>query len=241
MRVSTKAIVLSSIKYAESSLIIKAYTESDGLKSYFLKGVLAAKKAKVKAAYFIPLSQLELVGIHKNNASLERISEVKTLYHYQSAQSDIVKNSLVIFLAEVLSSAIVEEEQNQALFNFLSSALIWMDQEDQIANFHLQFLIELSRYLGFYPDLNTKEYPYFNLEEGAFSPVYIKGVCLNDLLSEQLKLFLGTNFDNSKSIKLDKKIKIELLSSLLQYYQLHLNSFKLPKSLEVLHAIFASK
>lgn len=241
MRVSTKAIVLSSIKYSDSSLIVKAFTESDGLKSYILQGVLASKKGKLKVAYFLPLSQLDIVAIHKNKNNLERISEVKTHYHYQTAHSDLIKNSLVLFLSEVLSSAIVEEEQNQELFNFLSSSLIWMDREQRLSNFHLQFLVQLSRYLGFYPDLSTKDYSYFNLEEGAFSSEFKQGISMSKLLSDHLKLFLGTNFDNSKTIKLDKNTKINLLKSLLYYYQLHLNSFKSPKSLEVLNAVFASK
>jgi DNA repair protein RecO (recombination protein O) len=240
MRVHTKAIVLSSIKYADSSLIVKAFTESDGLKSYILRGVLATKKGKVKAAYFLPLSQLELVATHKNNATLDRISEVKTHYHYQSAHSNLVKNSLVLFLSEVLSSAIVEEEENKELFLFLSESLMWMDQNDQVGNFHIQFLIDLSRYLGFYPDHSTVDAPYFNLVEGAFSSYFSNESSLNNSHSDALKLFLGTNFDNSKTIKLDKNLKIELIKSIMNYYRLHLNSFKSPKSLEVLNVVFSS-
>ncbi len=240
MRVHTKAIVLSSIKYADSSLIVKAFTESDGLKSYILQGVLASKKGKIKAAYFLPLSQLELVATHKNNATLDRISEVKTHYHYQSAHSNLVKNSLVLFLSEVLSSAIVEEEENKELFQFLSESLMWMDQNDQVGNFHIQFLIDLSRYLGFYPDHSTVDAPYFNLVEGAFSSYFSNESSLNKSLSEALKLFLGTNFDNSKATKFDKNLKIELIKSIMNYYRLHLNSFKSPKSLEVLNVVFSS-
>lgn len=240
MRVHTKAIVLSSIKYADSSLIVKAFTESDGLKSYILQGVLASKKGKVKAAYFLPLSQLEIVANHKNNATLERISEVKTHYHYQTAHSNLIKNSLVLFLSEVLSSAVVEEEENQELFHFLSESLIWMDQNDQVGNFHLQFLINLSRFLGFYPDRSTIDAPYFNLFEGAFSSHFSNESSLNNSLSEGLKMFLGTNFDNSKAIKLDKNLKIELIKSMIHYYRLHLNSFKSPKSLEVLNVVFST-
>lgn len=241
MRVHTKALVLSSIKYADSSLIVKAYTESDGLKSYILRGVLASKKGKLKAAYFLPLSQLEIVATHKNKSSLERISEVKTHYHYRSAHSNPIKNSLVIFLSEVLSSAIVEEEQNLNLFNFLIDSMVWMDQNDQIGNFHLQFLIELSRYLGFYPDRSTLDAPYFNLTEGAFDSNKQTDHSLSISSSDALKLFLGTEFDESKAIKLDKNLKLELLKSLMLYYRLHLNSFKSPKSLEVLNAVYSSK
>ena len=100
-----------------------------------------------------------------------------------------------------------------------------MDQNDQVGNFHLQFLINLSRFLGFYPDRSTIDAPYFNLFEGAFSSHFSNESSLNNSLSEALKMFLGTNFDNSKGIKLDKNLKIELIKSMIHYYRLHLNSF----------------
>nr|WP_313809661.1 recombination protein O N-terminal domain-containing protein [Allomuricauda sp.] len=97
MQVSTKAIVLSSLKYGDTSLIVKMFTQSDGLKSYLLKGVLSAKRGKLKPAYFLPLMQLEIVASHKNKGTLERILETKVLAPYKSLHTDIVKNSVVLF------------------------------------------------------------------------------------------------------------------------------------------------
>jgi len=82
MQVTTRAIVLSSLKYGDTSLIVKAFTLSDGLKSYLLKGVLTSKKGKLKSAYFQPLTQLELVANHKNKGTLEAIREARVTYHY---------------------------------------------------------------------------------------------------------------------------------------------------------------
>ncbi|WP_431111606.1 DNA repair protein RecO, partial [Winogradskyella poriferorum] len=82
MQITTKAIVLSSLKYGDTSLIVRAFTESDGVKSYLLKGVLASKKGKLKPAYFLPLMQLELVAVHKNKGTLETIKEVKVSMPY---------------------------------------------------------------------------------------------------------------------------------------------------------------
>ncbi|MEM7380297.1 MAG: recombination protein O N-terminal domain-containing protein, partial [Bacteroidota bacterium] len=102
MQVTTKAIVFSSLKYGDTSLIVKAFTASDGLKSYLLKGVLASKKGKLKAAYFQPLMQLELVAFHKNKGTLERIREAKVYYPYSSVYQDLTKNAIVLFLSEML-------------------------------------------------------------------------------------------------------------------------------------------
>ena len=141
MQVTTKAIVLTSLKYGDTSLIVKVFTASDGLKSYLLKGVLSSKKGKLKTAYFQPLSQLELVANHKNKGTLESIREVKVNYHYQTLHTDISKNAMTLFLAEVLSNSVHEEEKNESLFEFLEASFQWFDAHDSISNFHIYFLI----------------------------------------------------------------------------------------------------
>lgn len=239
MQVTTKAIVLNSLRYGDTSLIVKAFTASDGLRSYLLKGVLSSKKAKVKAAYFLPLSQLELVAYHRGKGSLERIKEVKVSYAYQSLHTDFKKNAMTLFLAEMLGNSIYEEEKNTALFQFLELALQWFDQEERIANFHIYFLISLTRYLGFYPEMGDGEAPYFDLLEGEF----ISRPSLNPLLQKQnlfyFKRFLGINFDTVHTIKMNKNNRQNLLQSLVLYYELHLQGFRKPRSLAVLNEVFS--
>ena len=143
MQISTKALVLSSIKYGDTSLIVKAFTYSDGLKSYLLKGILASKKGKLKTAYFQPLTQLEIVVNHKNKGTLERLIDAKVNYPYQSVHTDIAKNAMILFLSEILVNSIFEEEQNKDLFDFLEAALQWMDTHHNINNFHLFFMLNI--------------------------------------------------------------------------------------------------
>ncbi|MBU2995701.1 DNA repair protein RecO [Cellulophaga baltica] len=239
MQVTTKAIILSALKYGDTSLIVKAYTLSDGVKSYLLKGVLSSKKGKLKAAYFQPLSQLEIVAQHKNKGTLENIKEVKVNYHYQSLHTNITKNALTFFLAEMLGNSIHEEEANLELFGFLEASLQWLDTNDHISNFHLYFLLVLTRYFGIYPDTSEINAPYFDLTEANF--VYIPS--LNPLvLGENLnyfKRFLGINFDAIHTIKMNKKHRQELLKSIILYYELHLHGFRKPKSLEILNQVFS--
>lgn len=239
MQVTTKAIVLSALKFGDTSLIVKAFTASDGLKSYLLKGVLASKKGKLKTAYFQPLTQLELVAYHKNKGTLESIREAKVSYHYQSLHTHITKNALTFFLAEMLSNSIQEEEDNTSLFEFLEAALQWLDAHEDIANFHLYFLLVLTKYFGFYPDTSDSDAPYFDLQEGAF--VYT--LSLNPiLLGENLnyfRKFLGINFDAISAIKMHKKQRQELLKMIVLYYELHLHGFRKPKSLAILNEVFS--
>ncbi|MFS4468852.1 DNA repair protein RecO [Maribacter sp. 2210JD10-5] len=239
MQVTTKAIVLSSLKYGDTSLIVKAFTASDGLKSYLLKGVLTSKKGKLKAAYFQPLSQLELVANHRNKGTLESIREAKVNYHYRTLHYDISKNAMTLFLAEILSNSVHEEEANIALYQFLEATLQWLDHHDDIANFHLYFLLALTKYLGFFPDVNNLEAPYFDLLEGEF----VSTSSLNPMLTGEnlvyFKTFLGTNFDALHTIKMKKTNRQELLKSLVLYFELHLQGFRKPRSLAVLNEVFS--
>jgi len=238
MQITTKAIVLSSLKYGDTSLIVKAYTASDGLKSYLIKGALKSKKGKLKAAYFQPLTQLELVAIHRNKGTLESLREARVTYHYQSLQNNMAKNAVAIFLAEMLGNSILEEERNDALFQYLELALQWLDSNDDISNFHIFFLLGLSKYLGFYPDTNNKEAAYFDLQEGEFVDTPTLNPVITGLNLSHFKSFLGINFDAIESIKMNKTNRQELLQSVVLYFELHLHGFRKPKSLAILNEVF---
>ncbi|WP_047247088.1 DNA repair protein RecO [Maribacter thermophilus] len=239
MQVTTKAIILTSIKYGDTNLIVKAFTESDGLKSYLLRGILASKKGKVKKALFQPLTQLELVCNHRNKGTLESIKEAKVSYNYQTMHTHIAKNAMVMFLAEMLSNSIHEEEPNKEMFNFLEASLQWLDIHTEIANFHLYFLLVLTKYFGFYPDVNNTDRPFFDLLEGEF----VSAASLNPIISGEnllfFKSFLGINFEAIHTIKMKKTNRQELLRSLVLYYELHLEGFRKPKSLAVLNEVFS--
>lgn len=238
MQVTTKAIILTSIKYGDTSLIVKAFTASSGLKSYLLKGVLASKKGKLKTAYFQPLTQLEIVAYHRNRGTLERIREAKIQYPYHTIHNNLTKNAVTLFLAEILSHSIREEEPNPALFVFLEAALQWLDAHTEIANFHCYFLIRLTKYLGFYPDTSDRQAPFFDLVEGGFTDSPSGHPMLTGENLEYFKAFLGIHFDALHTVRMKKSNRQELLQSLVLYFELHLQGFRKPKSLTVLHEVF---
>ena len=238
MIIKTPAIVLHSLKFSESDLIVKLYTKSNGLKSYLLRGVLKSKKGKIKASLFQPLSIIEVEAMHKDKGTLERLKEAKISYAYKSLQVDFVKNAIVFFLAEMLKNSIKEEEKNEGLYHYLESSLKWLDMQDDVANFHILFLIKLTQYLGFYPDTSDTVGDYFDLQEGNFVSQVNNNLCFEGDVVGHLKVFLGTNFDALAETKLTKKIRADLLNFLLMYYELHLHEFKKPKSLSVLNEIF---
>ncbi len=238
MIVNTKAIVFSSLKYGDSNLIVRCFTESSGLKSYLLRNVLKSKKGKLKPSYFQVLTLIEIEAFHKDKGTLESIREVKIASPYKSLHTQVVKSMLAIFIAEILTNSITEEAEDKQLFNYIEQSLIWLDSNTEIANFHILFLLKLSMYLGFYPDTNFVDKSNFNLLEGTFQDFNTEKYCESGQIVTYLKQFFGIDFDAISQIKLTKNQRSDLLNLLLNYYQLHLHGFKKPKSLEVLNQIF---
>jgi DNA repair protein RecO (recombination protein O) len=238
MLIKTKAIVISSLKYSEADLIVKCFTESSGLKTYLLRNILKSKKGKLRTAMFQPLTQLEIEAYHKDKGTLESIREAKVLEHYQTLHTEIAKSAIVFFISDVLRSAIQEEEANPALFEYLIAATSWLDAHDHVANFHLLFLVRLSKHLGFYPDDSDLSMTYFNLLDGTFENVERNKFCYSGETINVLKQLLGIHFDALQNVTLNQKQRAAFLTMLLQYYELHLQGFKKPRSLAVLNSIF---
>lgn len=237
MQIKTKAIVISTLKFQEKSLIVKCFTQSNGIKSYFVNNAFTGKNNKQKKAFFQPLMQLEIEAIHKNKATLERFKEVKIATPYQTINYDIYKTTIVLFLSEFLNHAIKEEEANEALFEYLEAALLWLDNHNEISNFHLIVLIQITKYLGFYPENPSETIDYFDQLEGVFTDFPSS----NSLSAEEtilLKKLLALKLDNIQNSFSVNQRQI-LLKIIVNYFTLNVEGFKKPKSLEVFKEVFS--
>lgn len=237
MQVKTKAIVISSIKFQEKSLIVKCFTQSHGLKSYFVRDAFSGRKSNQKIAYFQPLTILEIEAVHKNKGTLENFKEIKISTPFQSIHSDIYKSTIVMFISEILHHSIHEEETNESLFSFLQTALLWLDHHDEIANFHLILMLETTKYLGFYPDVSDMDMPFFEMTEGVFTPFH----GISSLTEHETNLFkklIDLKFDTDQKTfhVIERQIVLKIL---IDYYSFHLDGFKKPKSLDVLKEVFS--
>ncbi|TPV34747.1 DNA repair protein RecO [Paucihalobacter ruber] len=232
-----KAIVLSKVKYNDNDLILKCYTAERGLISYLVRGAYSSKSKSGKMGYFQVLSQLQIEEDFKPNRSLQYIREIKSLFIYNSLQTNLHKSSLAMFLAEVLTSALKEESKNEDLFNYISGSLDYLDHETEVANFHLMFLLQLTKYLGFYPELPQETTTYFDLESGLFTnqaALYT----IEGLQVELLQQLLKMPFEAYPQIKLNAQGRVAFLNVLLLYFELQLGYFKKPKSVEVLNQVW---
>ncbi len=238
MMIKSSAIVLHSLRYGEADLIVTLFTKTSGLQTYMQKGVLKSKKGKIRSSLFQPLMLLEIEASHKNKGTLERIKEARVSTPYTTLHTDFVKSALVFFISDILKNSIREEETNIDLFEYLETALLWLDSHNNIGNFHITFLIKLTQYLGFYPDISHTESEYFNMQDGVFQSTETTIYCVKGAHILRFKQFLGTTFEDSMNIKLSKPLRSSILTMLLVYFELHLHGFKKPKSLSVLNEIF---
>lgn len=235
MQVKTKAIVISALKYQEKSLIVKCFTQSDGLKSYFVRN--AYSKVNQKIAYFQPLTIIEIEANHKNKGTLEHFKEIKLAHSFQTIHTNIIKSTIVLFLSEILYNSIHEEEKNENLFSFLENALLWLDSHEEAANFHLILMMKMTKYLGFYPDITEIDFDFFDINEGFFSPFQTNHT-LSLLESQLFKRLITINFDSNQNT-FNVTDRQTLLKTLLDFYNVHLEGFKKPKSLVILRDIFS--
>lgn len=235
MLLKTRAIVISAIRYQEKSLVVRCYTQAEGLRSYYVRDAFGSKKSGQKNIYFRPLSIIDIVATHKNKGTLEYFKEVHLAHPYTTLHTDIIKTTVALFVSEVLHHCIKEEEQNTGLYEFLETSLLWLDGHDEPVNFHLILLLGLTRFLGFYPN-GAEGHVFFEMTEGVFMP-YASSTCLTEHETLLLRRLMALRLDNrEKSFHITERQA--LLKILLDYYTIHLDGFRKPRSLEVLREVF---
>ncbi|MCX6266297.1 MAG: DNA repair protein RecO [Bacteroidetes bacterium] len=235
---STKGIVFHTIKYSETSVIAKIYTELFGIQSYLLKGIRNSR-SKIKPGLFQSMTLLDLVVYHKERQSLQSVKEVQLAHPYKTIPFDIRKSSVALFINELVYKAIREEEPNAGLFGFLWQTFTILDQtEENVSGFHLQFAVRLMHHLGIFPQNNYSEKcPVFDLREGMFRSIIPDHQHYLDPLNS--KIFSDILNPESEIRNLKSEIRNHLLETILLYYQLHLPGFGGVQSHHILHEVLA--
>lgn len=216
----TRGIVFRFTRFGESSIIVSIFTELFGLQSYIVNGV-RSKSVKSRIALYQPLTLLELVVYYRDTAAIKRIKEIKCIHPYQTLQSDVRKAALAMFINEVINRAVKEETHTQEICEFLISSLITLDTMTQaVENFHLIFLLKLSRYLGF----------------GAQQVIELLGGRITDPLIEQVLLkLIQCEYQSNLIITNDQRR--EILTLLVAFYNEHSGLLGEMKSIQVLKEI----
>ena len=237
MLVKTEGIILQNIKYGDKKLILKVFTKQQGLVTL---SAIASKSptAKIKMATTMPLQLVELSFNLKANKEIQQLNEANLIYVCDDVSKSFNKLAVAQFLNEVLIKCIKEQHPNEELFDFITSSYKWFNEsKEDYNNFHICFLFELSKYLGFEPHNNyDSQNNYFDTREGKFSNTSLGFPLGFDKIQSQhfLKIFDA----NLLGKPLGRGERNELLECLLAYYKMHVAGFNDLKSYSVLKELF---
>jgi DNA repair protein RecO (recombination protein O) len=221
----TRGLVLNFIRYRETSIIVRIYTEDLGLQSYLINGVRSSAKGSAKIALYQPLTPLDMVVYQNDKTNLQRIREARCTEPYTSLPFSVKKNGLALFITELLSKSLKSDEPNPDLFRFLNSSIHTLDNlEGNYQNFHLQFMLKLTRFMGIAPpDAGA-----FLEEVMAFAAGASEGkTIIQNLMDAPYGTPMGLNIDGRR----------HLLQLIIRYYEQHVPGFGELKSLPVLQEI----
>ncbi|MBS7565981.1 DNA repair protein RecO [Mucilaginibacter sp. Bleaf8] len=237
----TRGIVLKVTDYGETSVVVQIFTEKFGLQSYIINGV-KKPKAKITRNMLQPLHLLDLIVYYKNTGAVQRIRELKNAPLLLHIPYEVTKSSIALFLNEVLYKAIKQQTADEQLFEYVFKGIELLDTiTEGLPNFHLLFLIGLTRYLGFYPDgSNAAGADYFDMRNGIFERYKPEsGQYLSPPHTQNFYRLLSYGFENLADIKLSNDERRYLLNGLLAYYALHMEGFGNIQSHEILEEVLS--
>ena len=241
MLVKTKAIVLHSFKYGESRMIVDMFTEEAGRLSFIIS-IPKTSKGRIKKQYFQPMTLLEVECDVRQNVQLQKLKDAHLLTAYTSIPFSPEKLALSLFIAEFLYHALRSEQQDKLLFAYVCDSMQWLDTvEVGFANFHLTFLMRMSRFLGFYPNLDDYvDGCVFDLRAATFSlliPTHRDFLQPDD--ARRIHTLMRMDFPTMHLYRLNRMDRNRIVDVLLRYYSLHIPQFPELKSLSVLQELWA--
>ena len=248
MLVKTEAIVLHSFKYGETRMIVEVFTRETGRLS-LIATLPKTQKGKLKKQYFQPMTLLEITFDHRRQVQLQQLKDARLLTAWTSIPFSSEKLALSLFTAEFLYHALRSEQQNEPLFAYICDSIQWLDTvEAGYANFHLTFLMRLSRFLGFYPNLKETEKQdqksgelLFDLREGRFcTEVPLHRDFLKPSEASLIQLMMRMDFPTMHLYRLSHHDRNRIVEVLLQYYRLHIPQFPELKSLSILQELWST-
>lgn len=236
-----RGVVLRTYKYNDKNSVVRVYTDSRGLLSFLLPES-ASRSARMRRAVFQPLSLVEIDASILPRRDIHRIRHASIVVATPSLHTNPTKCAIALFITELLSHIIIEQEQDAPLYAFLARSVMLLDNIDSgVANFHICFLYNLGSFIGIEPDMDTYvEGSYFDLQNGVFlrmRPLH------NDFLEQEESAVLARlsriNYSNMHLYRFNREQRRLLLAEMLRYYKLHNSSLGDVKSLDTLHELFS--
>lgn len=240
MEVKTKAIVLRTVKYGESRIIVDLLTREAGRVSMVCQ-LTKSGKGKIKKQLLQPMTMLDVAFDYRKNISLQHFQDLRIGQVYRSLLFDPYKLSITLFLAEFLIYATRDETDNRQLYDFIETSLLWLDNADGgFANFHLVFMLRISLFIGFYPNLDDYHGGcWFDLREGCFTPLRPShNDCLKPDEAARMRTIMRMSLNNMHLFRMSRVERNRCAEIILYYYRLHQSDFPELRSIEVLKELF---
>ena len=239
MQEKTYGIVLHTVKHSDSASIATVYTQRFGRTAYMVYG-MGKKKSVCRSALFQPLSLVEIDVSHIPSKEIQRIKDIRIAFQPINIRIHPVKNALALFLSEILFKTLIRAEPDEQLYAFLENSFRYLDDcERGLANFHLVFLLKLTRYLGFEPNMDEQHHAYFDLSEGM--SIYEKPSHKHFLHPEEsvdLQKLLSVDYDTMEDVVFSREKRVQMLENIIEFYKLHISDFHGVNSLKVLQELF---
>lgn len=239
---TTEAIILSHIKYGETSVIVQAFTELFGIQSYIIKGVRTnSKKVSSKLNYFFPGSCLSMVVYHHPNKQLQFVKEYSFSFLSTETNFNVIKNAIATYMIELLKHCLKQPENNPPLFYLVKGSLQLVNNKplNQIANLPIWFSLQVANYLGFGLEVTEAHAEFLDLQEGIFTnqmPKHVHFLQANETKT-MAQFCVAENWENCIDIKLNKQQRNTLLQHIQVFFHLHVEGFGVLKSLSILGEI----
>ncbi len=235
-----RGIVLHTLKYGDSSMIVQMLTDTKGRCSYIVQGIRSAKGRGSKLALFQPMFALEFEGLKSSKSELHKFREVRNGIIFGSVPFDVRKSTMAIFMAEVLYRLVRESEPSSTLFDFAWRSVEALDvMQEGVANFHLWFLANLSRFLGFFPGNDYIADAWFDMREGVYTPIKPSHTSfMSQSMARILHDIIECDVNHLGEIGLNRDQRVEFLNALLVYYAYHLDAISAVRSVQILQEVF---
>lgn len=233
--------MLHSLRFGDSQLIVDLLTARAGRVAFICR-IPAGRKSKIKRQFFQPLSILNIEFDHRQNLKLQKFKEVAVAEPFASIPFDSYKLSISLFLAEFLTYATRDEQQDALLYNYIENSMLWLDGTRQsFSNFHLVFMMRLSRFIGFYPNLEDyEEGDFFDLRSGIFCrkpPLHPDFVPPSE--ASRIVLLMRMNYESMHLFRMSREERNRCAEWILTYYRLHIPNFPVLRSFAVLRELFS--
>lgn len=233
-----KGIVLGSVRHNDKSSVLHLFTEGYGHVPYVFY-MTSSSKSMARNALLQPLTLIGFDNRIVPSNSLQHLREPVNLRPFTRIPFDPVRGSIALFLGELLVHSLREEGENRPLFNFLTGAVSALDSADDVSNLHLFVMLKLSSYLGFRPNADDySEGCWLDLKDGVYVTCEPQNGLDPELAYRTIQLLNCGDAPESSAISMTGAQRSSLLGGLNTYYRLHMPSFPVLKSLDVLQEVF---